>query len=240
MKIALFGYGNMGKEVARVIEDGVRHEVVSVSFEDGKTLDEAGVKQAEIVIDFTSPEAVIEHIRMVAKMGKNVVIGTTGWYEHMKEVEKVVNANKIGLIYGQNFSIGANIYFKVLGFASQLFDKFGGYDVYGFEVHHTGKKDSPSGTARKISQVIMDNFKAKTTLQAEKLDRQIKLEELHFASIRGGRNNGLHEVIFDSPADEVKLTHQAHNRRGFAQGAVLAAEYIRGKKGMHSFDEIFK
>lgn len=240
MKIALVGYGNMGQEIARIVKESGVHEISSISFEDGKTFDEKGIKNADVVIDFTSPEIVLENVNKTAELGKNMVIGTTGWYDNLEEVASLAKTHQVGIIYGQNFSVGANIYFKIIEFASRLFNKFGGYDVYGLEVHHTGKKDSPSGTARKISQIIMANFKSKKVLQADKLDRQIKKDELHFASIRGGRNNGFHEVVFDSPADEVKLTHQAHNRSGFAQGAILAAEFIVGKKGIYSFDEMFK
>lgn len=227
MNIALIGLGKMGKEVERLIKEGVQHEVVSIS-------------KADVVIDFTSPEVVLENIKKVASLGKNMVVGTTGWYEHMSEVEKIVKERGIGLIYAHNFSVGANIFFKIVAYASKLFAKFGGYDVYGLEVHHTGKKDSPSGTALRIAKEILDNFPSKKTVQVDKLDRQIKSDELHFASIRGGRNPGYHEVVFDSQADSVTLSHAAHNRTGFAKGAILAAEFIKGKKGIYNFDEVFK
>lgn len=241
MKIALFGYGNMGKEIERLINESGKHQVVSISFKRvGDYMDEEGVKNADVVIDFTSPEIVVENIRRVATLGKNMVIGTTGWYEHLKEVEKIVEESGIGLIYAQNFSVGANIFFQMVAHAARLMSKFGNYDVYGFEIHHTGKKDSPSGTALRIAKEILGNFPAKRTIQTEKLDRQRNPEELHFASIRGGRNPGFHQVVFDSSADTITLSHTAHNRQGFAEGAILAAEFILGKKGLFAFDEIFK
>lgn len=240
MKIALVGYGKMGREIEVVVNESGAHEIVSRSFiNPTDKLDIAGIKKADVAIDFTSPEIVVSNIREISKLGINMVIGTTGWYEKISEVKEIVKKNKTGLIYGQNFSVGANIFFKITEFASKMFGKFGGYDVYGFEIHHKGKLDSPSGTAKKISEIIIDNFPQKKVLQNERVNRKIGDEELHFASIRGGAHPGFHEVIFDSPADEVRLTHNARGRRGFAQGAILAAEYIKDKKGFYHFDELF-
>ncbi len=240
MKIALIGHGNMGKEIEQLVSEDRKHQIVSTSSLETSGLDLDGIKKADVVIDFTAADAVLENVSKVSALGKNMVIGTTGWYDSLREVENIVKKAKIGLIYGQNFSIGANVYFKIIAFASKLFAKFKGYDVYGLEVHHKGKKDSPSGTARRIAQAILENFPAKLVLQTEKLDRQIEEGELHFASVRGGRNFGYHEVVFDSAADEIKLSHSAHSRRGFAEGAILAAEFIEGKKGLYTFDELFK
>ncbi|MDP2671673.1 MAG: 4-hydroxy-tetrahydrodipicolinate reductase [bacterium] len=240
MKIALIGYGNMGKEIEKVLSETKNHEIVSVSYRkttDG--LDKEGIKKADVALDFTSPEIVLNNTREVASLGKNLVIGTTGWYDNLEEVKSLVKENNIGLIYGQNFSIGANIFFKIVAFGSSLLSRFGDYDVFGYEIHHKGKKDSPSGTARKLSSLIMKNFPSKKTLQENKLDRQIKDEELHFASVRGGHNTGLHEVVFDSQADEIGLTHRTHGRRGFAEGAIMAAEFIDGKKGLYTVDDLF-
>lgn len=203
----------MGHEVENLIKESGIHQVVPL-------------KGADVAIDFTSPEIVIETIKKVAAMGKNMVIGTTGWYDRIDEIKRLVKKSKIGLIYGQNFSIGANIFFQIVGFASSLFAKFGNYDVAGYEIHHTAKKDSPSGTAKKIASVILENFPKK--------------KELIFSALRVGRFFGYHEVIFDSAADEIKLSHSAHSRRGFAEGALLAAEFIKGKKGFYSFDEVFR
>ncbi len=241
MKIALVGFGNMGKEVERLINESGRHQVVSKSLQekDGKW-DEQGLKEADVVIDFTSPEVVLENIKKVSSLGKNMVIGTTGWYDQMDQVKKVVKETGIGLIYAQNFSIGANIFFKMTAYAANLFAKFGKYDVYGFEIHHSGKKDSPSGTALRIAKEILAKFPSKKLIQADKLDRKINPEELHFASVRGGRNPGFHQVVFDSLADSVTLSHAAHNRVGFGMGAILAAEFIKEKKGFYNFDELFE
>lgn len=241
MKIALVGFGNMGQEIARIIEENKKHTIISISYSvQQQKLDGEGIKKADVVIEFTSADIVLENIEKIAKLKKPLVVGTTGWYEKINYVKDITKKNNIGFVYGQNFSIGANIFFKTLEFSSKLFSKFGNYDVYGFEMHHAGKKDSPSGTAKKVSQIILDNFPAKKNVQTEKINRQIKKDELHFASIRGGRNAGKHEIIFDSRADEIILSHQAHNRRGFAEGALFAAEFIQDKKGFYSFDEVFR
>lgn len=241
MKIALLGFGNMGKEIDRLISQSSAHQVVSKSLQQiNGEWDEQGIKQSDVVIDFTSAEVVLLNIRRIALLGKNMVVGTTGWYKHFKEVEKIVEKSGIGLIYAQNFSIGANIFFQMVAHAARLMSKFGNYDVYGFEIHHTGKKDSPSGTALRVAKEILGNFPTKRTIQTERLVRQRNPEELHFASIRGGRNPGFHQVVFDSSADAITLSHAAHNRQGFAEGAILAAEFILGKKGLFTFDEIFK
>ena len=242
MNIALLGYGNMGREIERVVKEEQKHKIVSVSFKNGeKEIDEENIKLSDVVIDFTSPEIVLDNIKRVISQGKNMVVGTTGWYGHLKEVEEMVKKSDVGLIYGQNFSIGANIFFEIVSFASKLFSKFGDfYDVYGLEIHHTGKKDSPSGTALKLAKEILKNFPKKKKIQSEKLNRKINPDELHFVSVRGGRNPGFHQIVFDSQADEISLSHSAHSREGFARGAILAAEFIFGKKGFYSFDDVFK
>lgn len=206
MKIALVGYGKMGHEVENLILEASVHQVVSLEVSD-------------VAIDFTSPEIVIDNIKKVSGMGKNMVIGTTGWYDQIDQVKAIVEKAGTGLVYGSNFSIGANIFFKIIAYASGLFKKFEGYEAYGLEIHHKAKKDSPSGTALRIAKEVGG---------------------LQFTSIRAGRNPGFHQVVFDSNADSITLSHAAHNRSGFAQGAILAAEFIKDKKGFYSFEDILK
>lgn len=239
MKIALIGYGNMGREIEGVVKSGGNHQITSISSE-SKGWDENGIKTADVVIDFSSPEVVMENIKKVLSLGKNMVVGTSGWYDRVSEVEKLVSEAGTGLIYGQNFAIGTNIFFKLVETASRLTSKYGNYDVFGTEIHHKGKKDSPSGTAFKTAEIIMNNFPSKKKLETGRLDRKIKEEELHFASLRGGRNPGMHEITFDSDADSITLSVQNHSRRGYAEGAVMAAEFIKERKGVYAFDEIIK
>jgi len=168
------------------------------------------------------------------------VIGTTGWDTSDKNLHKLVEDSGIGVMVGSNFSAGAQIFFQLVASAAKLFSRINGYDVYGLEVHHSAKKDSPSGTAKTIAAAIIDNFPSKTTVNYDRIDDGIDSSELHFASVRAGRNPGMHEVMFDSSADEVRLTHAAHNREGFAGGAILAAEYIHGKQGFMFFEQLFE
>jgi len=218
IKIALIGYGKMGQEIDALCRLSENFEVVSISFKNiTDSFDIEGIKKADIAIDFTSKDIVIKNIEAIAKLGKNLVIGTTGWYDQLDRVKALVDKYQIGLLYSPNFSIGANIFFKTIDFSAKLFSKFPDYDVYGLEIHHKAKLDSPSGTALKIAS---------------------KIKGLNFTSIRAGRNPGFHEVVFDSQADGITLSHQAYNRVGFAKGALLAAEFIKNKKGMHSFEEI--
>lgn len=239
MKIALIGYGNMGREIEEVVKIGGKHQITSISSL-SKGWDETGIKSADVVIDFSSPEAALENIIKVLKFGKNMVVGTSGWYENIDQVDSQVKETGTGFIYGQNFAIGTNIFFQLVMQACKLCAKFGSYDVYGYEVHHSGKKDSPSGTAFKTAEIILNNFPPKKKLETGRLDRKINPDELHFASVRGGRNPGMHEVTFDSAADSIKLSVQNHSRRGYAEGAIMAAEFIDGKKGLYSFGEMFK
>lgn len=238
MKIALIGRGKTGSEIEQLVIKS-QHHLVSVSTK-STGLDLVGIQKADVVIDFSSPDAVIDTIKRVSSMKKNMVIGTSGWYAQLDLVEKIVKKESIGLIYAQNFSIGTNIFFQVVAYTAALCHRFGNYDVYGFEIHHKGKIDSPSGTAFRIAQEVLQNFPTKKTIQTEKLDRKIKDEELHFVSARAGRNPGMHQVVFDSDGDQLTLSEQSHNRRVYAEGAVMAAEFIKNKKGLYSFDQLFQ
>ncbi|KKP86113.1 MAG: Dihydrodipicolinate reductase [Parcubacteria group bacterium GW2011_GWC1_35_8] len=218
IKVALIGYGKMGKEIEALCKDSEIFEIVSISYKNvSDKLDIKGISKADVAIDFTSKDVVLKNIQEVSKLGVNMVVGTTGWSDSLDEVKKIIEKNKIGFIYSPNFSVGVNIFFKMMDNAIKLFAKLPEYDAYGLEIHHKAKKDSPSGTALKIAS---------------------KIKGLNFTSIRAGRNPGFHEVVFDSEADGITLSHQAYNRVGFAKGALMAAEFIKNKKGVYSFEDI--
>lgn len=209
----------MGQEANALCQNSTDFEVVSISYKNtNDSLDLKGIAKADVAIDFTSKDVVLKNIEAVAKLGVNIVIGTTGWYDDLDKVKKLVSKYKVGLVYSPNFSVGVNIFFKIMDFSAKLFEKFSDYDVYGLEVHHKAKLDSPSGTALKIAGQV---------------------KGLNFTSIRSGRNPGFHEVVFDSQADGITLSHQAYSRAGFAKGALVAAEFIKNKKGVHLFEELF-
>ncbi len=243
MKFGIIGYGRMGKIVEKVAIERGHIVSVIVDPEEKRSFDElrsSDLKDADVYLDFSVPTAVVENIKRISELGKDMVVGTTGWYEKLGEVEKIVSKNGTTLIHSQNFSIGMNIFFNIVRFTSQLINCFPQYDIAGFEIHHNGKKDMPSGSAKKISEIIIENVDRKDRAVFHTGNRKINPQELHFSSIRCGNFTGEHVVLLDSPSDTIKLTHSAKNRSGFAIGAIVAAENIGKFKGVHTFDEILK
>ncbi len=242
MKIAITGYGKMGQITEQLaLENG--HEIVSTidpieKSAKFKELNEEALCCADVVIDFTVPAIILENIDNYIKYGINAVIGTTGWYEHLEEVKEKVSKSEIGLIWSGNFSIGVNLFFRIIKQSAGLMSNFTLYDVMGYEIHHNRKKDSPSGTMNMIGKILLENIKNKKKLITEKLDRKISEEEIHLASIRGGNVPGTHVVAFDSEVDTIELKHTARSRKGLAVGALKAAEWINNKKGFYSIEDM--
>ena len=191
----------------------------------------------EIVIEFTWPDAVLTNIRYVTQRGLRMVVGTTGWYEHLDEARRIVTDSGTGLVYGANFSIGANLLFKMTEHAAKLFDRFDNYDPYVFEHHHIGKVDAPSGTAVKLGETLVEAIKRKSHTQIGNPEGRIEPDAVHVASLRAGTAFGQHRVGFDSAADTLELTLTSRGREGLAQGAFFAAEWIKDKKGFFDFAE---
>ena len=198
------------------------------------------MKGVDVCVDFTHPDSVIDNVEKISKFRKNIVVGTTGWYNNMDEVKKIVKNAKIGLIWSGNFSIGVNIYFRVIESAARVINKFSDYDLFVHEFHHNKKADSPSGTAVMIGKILVDNIERKKKIVTEELKRKIDPDELHISSTRCGTIPGTHTVGFDSSADTIELTHTARSREGFALGAVTAAQWIQGKKGFYDINDMMK
>ena len=242
MRIAITGYGKMGQITEQLaIEKGL--EVVStidpgVPSAKFKELDKENLRGADVAIDFTVPAIVLENIDNYIKYGINAVIGTTGWYEYLQEVKEKVEKSQIGLIWSGNFSIGVNLFFRIIKQSAGLVSKFPLYDVMGYEIHHNRKKDSPSGTMNMIGNILLENLKNKKKIATEKLSRKISEEEIHLASVRGGSVPGTHVVAFDSEVDTIELKHTARSRKGLAVGAIKAAEWIKGKKGFYNIEDM--
>lgn len=224
MKIALFGKGKMGSLVAEVANEK-GHHILSL-------------QDADVAIDFSHSEAVLKNVMAASQAGKSIVIGTTGWEKDLSEVRAIVEQTRIGALYSPNFSIGVHLYLKSLQAAAAFIAKQGMYDVAGMEIHHNQKADSPSGTAKAICNVLLQNFTNKKEPQFETSHSAIAPDQLHFSSLRLGHNPGEHTVIFDSPFDSITLTHSAKSRKGFAMGAVLAAEWLQGKTGFYTIEDI--
>jgi 4-hydroxy-tetrahydrodipicolinate reductase len=230
----------MGKEVEKLaLEKG--HEITLKldvdSNRDGEGLTRDSVGGADVVLDFTWPEAVSENVRRVAQLGLPMVEGTTGWYDQIDEVRNIVESDGIGFVYAANFSIGANLLIKLTGEAAKLFDRFEDYDPYVLEHHHRGKVDAPSGTALRLGETILESMSRKIRMQIGNPDGRIPPEALHISSVRAGTAFGQHKVGFDGDADTLDLTLTARSRRGLAQGALFAAEWIKNRKGFFEFSD---
>jgi 4-hydroxy-tetrahydrodipicolinate reductase len=224
MKIALIGYGVMGQLIERLaLNDG--HEIGSkIDIAEAKlSIDEVAtlLKGDDVAIDFSIASAVQRNVTACMKAGIPIVIGTTGWNNQLQEVRNLVDQHKGALLYGANFSIGVNIFYRIVANASKLFRSLEQYDPFMEEAHHKRKKDAPSGTALKLRDIVTEN-----------LQRDIPI-----TSTRAGYIPGTHLIGFDSLADQITLTHTARSREGFASGALLAAKWIIGKRGTYEFTE---
>ena len=226
MNLILLGRGKTGSLVGEVATERKHHIRVAGAKENANCAALAADKLREIdtVIDFTTPHCVLANLETCIKAGKNVVVGTTGWYKELDYVRQLVEQHKTGLIYAANFSVGVNLFFDIARTsAAALHHDYSGQI---FERHHAHKKDAPSGTAIAIQNVIREASEKKHALE--------------ITSFREGDVVGLHEVVFESGADRIYLCHDAKSRRGFAEGAVRAAEWLAGKKGLFNFKDIWR
>lgn len=253
MKIALIGYGGMGKTVRRIAEER-GHEVAAIidphaSEATAHEVTADALARIDVAIDFSLADAVLTNVRTCMEAGVNVVMGTTGWYDKIEEVRRMIEDPKkegreilpaVGFLWSSNFSIGVNLYFKIVDEAARLMNSFDEYDVWGHEIHHYNKADSPSGTAKTLSKILLDRLDRKTAMVDEKLNRKREQGEIHFSSVRGGAVNFAHTIGFDSAADRILITHEARNRDGYALGAVKAAEWLVGKRGFFGMEDFLR
>lgn len=225
MKLALIGYGAMGKLIHSLAENK-NHEIAVIIDEtdaDSSAEDLAEkLKTAEAAIDFSTAEVVEKNVRACVAAEIPLVEGTTGWHHRREEIERFINANNGAFVFGANFSVGVNLFYRITDYASELFAKFDDYETFIEERHHSRKKDAPSGTALKLKDIVAKHIR----------------EDFSVAATRAGAIPGTHIVGFDASADTVELTHTARSREGFASGAILAAEWIVGKKGFYEFTDV--
>lgn len=231
MKIALIGYGKMGRLIERLAAERGHEKVVVVNEShaglDAETLAET-LKIADVAIDFSSAEAVRRNIEACVIAGIPIVEGTTGWNEQLADIETLVADGVGSMVFGANFSIGVNLFYKVAEFAAGLFAKFPEYEVFIEEQHHSQKKDAPSGTAMKLEEVVARKL-------SEGADSVVRVP---ISATRAGHIPGTHRVGFDGVGDQILLEHTARSRECFAIGALMAAEWIVGKKGAYEFTEV--
>jgi 4-hydroxy-tetrahydrodipicolinate reductase len=239
MHLALVGYGKMGKEIEHLAKDRGWRVDLRVDI-DTPPVTKAQRDNVDVVIHFATAKNIINDLTPWAEAHKPIVVGTTGWQDQLQNVETLVLKNKIGLIYASNFSIGVNIFFRLIKDAAQIMDKFEEYDAFIHEIHHKYKIDSPSGTALTMGKIVLENLKRKKELLNETSHTKIQPEQLHVTSTRSGTFVGTHTLAFDSAADTIELKHTAKDRSGLALGTLFAAEWIQGKKGIFTMEDAFQ
>ena len=230
MKIAIVGYGKMGKIISEIAEKR-GHEIVA-KLNETPTLE--NLKNADVAIEFSNPEVTFNNIKICLENKIPVICGTTGWLDQKPEIEKIALENETAFLYGSNFSLGVNLFFALNEKLADLMKNFNEYKVQLEEIHHTHKLDAPSGTAISLAEGIIKN---NPRFDAWKLD-ETKENQLGIFAIRENEVPGTHSVFYKSEVDEIEIKHTAFNRNGFAIGAVIAAEWIPGKKGNFSMKDV--
>jgi 4-hydroxy-tetrahydrodipicolinate reductase len=226
MNIAIVGYGKMGRMIERLATD--RGVAVTVKLDEFNNANFEGINAAnfanvDVAIDFSVPSTVVGNIERIAALGVNLVVGTTGWKEHTAHVKSVVEKHGVGLVWSPNYSIGVNAFFRIVEAAAKLLANEAEYEAWAWEIHHSAKKDAPSGTLIKL---------------VEEMRKAGYQRHVDVASSRAGAIPGTHEIGFDSAADTITLRHTARSREGFALGAIKAAEWVVGKKGFYEFGDV--
>ena len=240
MTIALVGTGRMGQAVEAVAAER-GHAVVARFDADAPLLDardDGALGGADVVVDFSLPALAPDHIHRYAAWGADAVVGTTGWTEHLGRVRGWVEEGGAGLVWAPNFSLGLALVERALRGMLPLLDRLDDYDLAVHEAHHTGKVDSPSGTALRLADVLLGGVARKTHAETEAQHGAIDAAALHVTSARVGSVLGEHTVTLDSPVDTIEVVHRAKSRRAFAVGAVRAAEWVRGRRGLFTLDDM--
>ncbi len=238
MNVGLIGYGKMGKEIERIAQER-GHSIAAKFTSKSPLLSKDGAQRIDVGIHFARAETVRRDVEHWCGMGKNLVMGTTGWGKELDAVSALVEKADAGVVYASNFSVGVNLMFRLAKELGDLVNALPEYDLSIHETHHKEKVDSPSGTALTLADILLERIKRKKGKHAGPVQGKISPELLQIVSTRIGNVVGTHTVHVDSPADSIELTHTAKNRSGFALGAVLAAEWIVGKKGLHTMDDVF-
>ncbi len=235
MNIALIGYGKMGKEVEAIALSRGHTIILKVSSENATTYSVEELKKADVAIEFSTPEAVVRNINKCFEASVPIIVGTTGWHKNLDEVIQKCNEKNQTLFHASNYSIGVNLFFKLNEYLAKLMNKYPDYNASMEEIHHVHKKDSPSGTAITLANKIVENLEKKLKWVNESASEE---NELEIVSKRIDEIPGTHTVTYGSEVDEISITHIAHSRKGFALGALIAAEWTKGKKGIFGMDDL--
>lgn len=237
MKIALIGYGKMGKIIERIARER-GHEIVCVIDVDNRDdFDSPAFRSADVAIEFTVPQVAVSNYRRAFASGVPVVSGTTGWTEQLPELKAEIEKGGHTLFWSSNFSLGVNVFMAVNRYLAELMNRFPQYDVEMTEVHHTQKLDAPSGTAITLAEGVLEKLDRKKAWVKETASAS---DELAIKSVREGQVPGIHTVRYESAVDSITITHDAKSREGFALGAVIAAEFTVGKKGLLGMEDLMK
>lgn len=237
MKIALIGYGKMGKEIEQILIARGHTIPLIIDLNNTNDLDAAHLQEVDVAIEFTTPSTAYGNVVKCLEAGVPVVCGTTAWLDKLPEVEQLCKEKNGAFFYASNYSIGVNIFFEINRRLAQLMNRFGEYDVTIEETHHTQKKDAPSGTAVTLAEGVLENLDRK---QKWVCGTTTVPEELEVVAIRRSVVPGTHTVTYESDVDALLITHMAKSRRGFALGAVLAAEFLHGKTGIFSMKDLMQ
>lgn len=235
MKIAIIGYGKMGKAIERIAVERGHEIVLRVNSQNNESFLNGELNHAEVAIEFTRPEFAVENIMACINNQLPVAIGTTGWYNHVQEIKNACEVNNGTLLPASNFSVGVNLFFELNQKLAKLMANQKDYKAEIEEIHHTEKLDSPSGTAITLAEGLIENHSDYSDWKNEKTD---SLGELEIISLREPNVPGTHEIKYNSNIDEISIKHTAKSREGFALGAVLAAEFIYNKKGIYSMKDV--
>lgn len=227
MNIALIGYGKMGKAIEEIALQRGHYIVLRIDIDNVNEFTKENLSQADVAIEFTGPHSAYENVKKLMQFGTATVCGSTGWLEKLDEIKQLCKQNKAAFIYASNYSVGVNIFFEVNKRLAALMAAHHDYDIQLTEIHHTQKKDAPSGTAITLAEQILENIPRKKKWVNHISDNP---EELEILSERTDPAPGTHKIKYSSAIDDIEITHTAHTRKGFALGAVLAAEFLAGKK----------
>lgn len=237
MKVALIGYGKMGKTIEKILLSRGHEIALAISSSNLSDLNLENLQACDVAIEFSKPENAIENYSLCFTAKVPVVSGTTGWLKDLSKVKEEMNTKNAAMFYAPNFSIGVNIFFKVNAFLAKLMNPLDSYDVEMEEIHHTQKLDSPSGTGIRCAELIIDQLDRKSAWVENVKSSE---NELLIKVKREDKVPGTHVVEYISEVDKISISHTAFSREGFAMGAVLAAEFMLGKTGYYEMDDLLK
>ncbi len=238
MDIVLIGHGKMGQIIEKIALERGHNVVLIISENNKEALHFSEFRNADVAIEFTQPESAIEHIKACSEAKLPIVVGTTGWYNDYDKAVKLIQANDSAMIAATNFSVGVNLFFEINKKVAALMQKHKTYKPHVLEIHHIHKKDAPSGTAITLAEGVIENYETINEWALKTNDQVISGSTLSITAERTDEVPGTHTITYNSGIDEISLSHVAHNREGFALGAVIAAEFLVGKKGIFGMKEV--